>query len=480
VNGPCGVSARADKVTIPSALRRTAARGRRSHIIALVAALAVVFAPSVVAPARPAVGAPAQQQTPTPVTLDGVLRPFSSASCPSVQYRLEPCDGGAPVLIGSSLSLADYANLAVAINGRSRSCPGGGSYVDVTGISPHPCASPTTVASDPNLALGKPVQIPPGNPDQNGGRINDGDTASLWRATGGASWLYIDLQSEQNVHKFVFRWGAAYAKRFGVYMWDPGNGPSGDWSALYYTPEGKGGDETVVVPLVRAQVFLLYLVEPSNPDIGFELGEWEVYGSAVTNLARGHHIEASTERPLNPARHAVDGDESTAWHGEAARRMTQPTWLRVIYAPLRADISAVRILWAGGYALKYRVHFRVDGEWLKAQFSLENDRPDFPNVVSWRFPLSVDEVWVVVDESDPNHDYVGIRELELYAQPPSDQALQFATSLDPRRALIGDVVVQGARLRASGATFDGIGDYDASAADAPSGTPPDAAAGSVK
>lgn len=432
---------------------RAGARSRlcRPHGFALVALCVAVLALTLPAPARPAVAAPVQQQTPTPtpVVLNGVLKALASPSCPAAGYELEPCDGGAPIPIGSSLSLAGYVNLQVSINGRARSCPGGGSYVDVTGISPHPCASPTAVAPDPNLALGKPVQIPPANPDQNGGRINDGDPDSVWRAPGGgASWLYIDLQSQQNVHKFVFRWAAGNAKRFGIYMWDPGNGASGDWSALYYTPEGKGGDETVVVPLVRAQVFLLYLVEPAKSERGFELREWEVYGAEVTNLARGHHVEASTERPLNPAHDAVDGDDTTAWHGEAARRTTPPTWIRVVYAPLRAEISAVRILWASGYALQYRVHFRADGEWLKAYVPLENDRPDWPNVVSWRFPLSVDEVWVVIDNSDVNHDFVGIRELELYAQPPSEQLDRLTASLDPRHALSGGIVVQGARLQA--------------------------------
>lgn len=441
----------------------------------------------VAAPAGPALAAPArhpaQQQTPTPapVTLNGVLRRGSSPNCPSVAlWRLEPCDGSAPTLIGSPLSLESYADLEVTLTGRVRTCPGGGSYVDVSGVSAHPCAAPTAVAADPNLALGKPVQIPADNPDRNGGAINDGNAATAWRAPSDkASWLYIDLQAERNVHKFVLRWGAGHAGRFGIYMWDRAarvNGANGDWSALYYNPSGKGGDETIVVPAVKAQVFLLYLVAPpaDQPGADFELREWEVYGADMPNLARGHHVEASTERPLNPAAYAVDGSVDTAWHGEPARASSQPTWLRVVYAPLRADISAVRILWDAGYASRYRVHFRADGQWLAAQFPIENDQSNEWNVISWRFPLSVDEVWIVIDRSVVTHDYVGIRELELNAQPPGQSAF---SSLDPRRALTGDVVVTGARLmRAAMPIGDAITDGAAADGD-PIARPSDGDAG---
>lgn len=423
--------------------------------------LAGSLALSVAAPARPTHAAPAQQQTPTPtpVTLSGTLRRGSSPNCPGVAlWQLEPCFGGAPTLIGSSLSLESYADLEVALTGRTRSCSGGGNYVDVTGISAHPCAPPTAVAADPNLALGKPVSIPADNTDRNGAAINDGDPATAWRAPGDkASWLYIDLQSERSVHKFVLRWGAGHAGRFGIYMWDRAarvNGANGDWSALYYNPSGKGGDETIVVPAIRAQVFLLYLVAPPADQAGmdFELREWEVYGAEMPNLARGHHVEASTERPLNPAAFAVDGSTDTAWHGEPVRASSQPTWLRVVYTPLQAEISSVRILWDAGYAFQYRVHFRAGGQWLAAQFPMENDQYAEWNVISWRFPLSVDEAWIVVDRSEVTHDYVGIRELELNAQPPNQ--LSFS-SLDVRRALTGDVFVSGARLM-RGAPAGGI------------------------
>ncbi len=444
--------------------RRTAARRRgwrraaaAAGAAALSAALAAVFAP-VDVPAR---AAPAQQATPTPVTLSGTLRRGASPGCPAAAWRLEPCGGGAPVPIGSTgLPLDGYADLEVTLTGRQNSCPGGGAFVDVSGISAHPCAAPTAAPNDPNLALGRPVQVPAGNPDPNGGQVNDGSTATAWRAPGGAvSWLYVDLQSEQSVHKFVFRWGAGHAARYGIYMWDRGNGRGGDWSALYFNPAGRGGDETVVVPLVRAQVFLLYLVTPADAAAGFELREWEVYGRQVTNLARGHHVDASSEQPLYPARHAVDGQDGTAWHGAAARRMTAPTWLRVVYSPLRADISAVRILWDRAFARQYRIHLRADGEWLKAYFPLENDGWEVPNAVSWGTPFSVDEVWVVIDESDVAFDHVGIRELELYAQPPSATlagALDLrayldrqpaATDADAAAALGRDAVAQGARLQ---------------------------------
>lgn len=440
--------------------RRPHRAARWAAAVALGAALAAGVGAVGAGRGGSAHAAPSQQATPTPVTLSGTLRREASPLCAAARWRLEPCGDGAATRIGSTgLPLDTYADLEVTLTGRLSSCPGGSPFIDVSGISAHPCAAPTAAPNDPNLALGRPVQVPTGSADPNGGQVNDGSTATAWRAPGSAaSWLYVDLQSEQSIHKFVFRWGAGHAVRYGIYMWDRGNGAGGDWSALYFNPAGRGGDETVVVPLVRAQVFLLYLVTPADAALGFELREWEVYGRQATNLARGHHVDASSEQPLYPARHAVDGDDATAWHGAAARRSTPPTWLRIVYSPLRADISAVRIVWDRAFARQYRVHLRADGEWLKAYFPLENDGWEVPNMVSWGTPFSVDEVWVVIDESDVTQDHVGIRELELYAQPPTAAlagALDLRAHLDRRPAasdadaapLGRDAVTLGARLQ---------------------------------
>lgn len=399
--------------------------------------------------ARPLQGTP----TPVPVEVRGLLLQPTSGCAPA-QARLRRCDGSGDVPVYADVDLSPYLNTEVRLVGAPEACPDGGTYLRVLAISPGTCdpATPTPQPPPPsseNLARGAEVLASTeGAPGRGPERITDGDLGTEWAVPPGrAAWARIDLGRDRVFNEFRLHWGATHATTFALYVWDPTIDEDGDYRRVYYTTSGAGnrpeGFEEITIARAEGRYLLIYLVTSSTPARGFELREWEVFGSETPNLALGaNEVIPSSSDPLHAGRYVTDGDPLTRWRSDPA---TDPDPARptiLLRFASRIDISEIRLLWHElEYAFRYRIHFYQGAQDLPVWINAEN--PDGGrDSFSWLGTLSVDGVMLVTDRIWPATDRISLREIQLFSLAPGslwgDGALDAGLLAQPR--------AEGARL----------------------------------
>jgi len=86
-------------------------------------------------------------------------------------------------------------------------------------------------------------------------------------------WIYVDLGQNRTFDTVILRWEAAYAKRYGIYIWT-----GSIWRNVFWTNNGGGGTVMIRFPRTTARYVLMYGVERGTP-WGYSLWEFGVYNS---------------------------------------------------------------------------------------------------------------------------------------------------------------------------------------------------------
>ncbi|MCA2211760.1 serine/threonine protein kinase [Jidongwangia harbinensis] len=133
-----------------------------------------------------------------------------------------------------------------------------------------------TVPANPsgrNLALGRPVTASSTEGSAwSAARAVDGDPQSRWgSAWSDVQWLRIDLGTRRQITEIVLRWEHAHAVAYRVEVSADGT----DWTSVYRTSTGEGGDVTVRTDGVPGRYVRMSATERSGK-YGYSLYEVEV------------------------------------------------------------------------------------------------------------------------------------------------------------------------------------------------------------
>ncbi|BBA97537.1 putative secreted protein [Actinacidiphila reveromycinica] len=187
----------------------------------------------------------------------------------------------------------------------------------------------------------------------------DGNTGTRWSsAAADPQWLEVDLGSAQSIGQVRLDWETAYAKAFKIQT--SANGT--DWTDVYSTTTGTGGDQTL--PVNGSGRYVRVYGSQRATQYGYSLWEFQVYGGgtgtpatcATDDAAQGRPAAASSsENAGTPASAAVDGDTGTRWSSS----FSDPQWLRVDLGSSE-PICSVGLNWEAAYATAYQIQISDD------------------------------------------------------------------------------------------------------------------------
>jgi beta-glucanase (GH16 family) len=141
--------------------------------------------------------------------------------------------------------------------------------------------SVNTLASNPNLALNKPITASSiENVNLAANFANDGNQTTRWATVyaNAQDWIYVDLGANYNINRVKLNWEGAYAKQYQIQVsTDPNN-----WTGktVYTTPTigSDGAIDDVTLTGLGRYVRILCTQKALAP-YGYSLFELEVYGT---------------------------------------------------------------------------------------------------------------------------------------------------------------------------------------------------------
>ena len=102
----------------------------------------------------------------------------------------------------------------------------------------------------------------------------DGDAGTRWASDfADDAWMMVDLGKSYQIDKVVINWETAYGKAYQILVSEDG----GNWTTVYETSNGAGGEETITFPAGNARYVKLQGVERALP-YGYSVWEFAVYG----------------------------------------------------------------------------------------------------------------------------------------------------------------------------------------------------------
>ncbi|WP_326014552.1 discoidin domain-containing protein [Streptomyces endophyticus] len=139
-------------------------------------------------------------------------------------------------------------------------------------------AAPPAAAAD-LLSQGKPATASSTeNTSTPASAALDGNTGTRWSSTfSDPQWLRVDLGSTAAISQVVLRWETGYARAFQIQTSDNGT----DWTSVYSTTTGTGGEQTLDVSGNGRYVRILGTQRGTA--YGYSLWEFQVYGSGGGN-----------------------------------------------------------------------------------------------------------------------------------------------------------------------------------------------------
>jgi hypothetical protein len=129
-----------------------------------------------------------------------------------------------------------------------------------------------------NLALSKPTETSSVEGDAVGANAVDGDMGTIWRSKKQSQlpseWIKVDLEGVYTIDQVVLRWSAFYATEYTIQVSENGS----DWSTVYSTSSGDGGDDVVSFAATDARYVMMDSTNWNNQSERCWLPEYEVYG----------------------------------------------------------------------------------------------------------------------------------------------------------------------------------------------------------
>ncbi|MDZ7374960.1 MAG: GDSL-type esterase/lipase family protein [candidate division KSB1 bacterium] len=108
-------------------------------------------------------------------------------------------------------------------------------------------------------------------------RAFDGSEETYWQSErSGTQWVLVDLGREILLQRVVVRWGEVYGKLFHVQGMDA----SGAQGSFATSVVSQGGVDDLVRSPLRCRYVRLLIVQSSNPQLGYQIRELELYGTS--------------------------------------------------------------------------------------------------------------------------------------------------------------------------------------------------------
>ncbi|MGC4941854.1 discoidin domain-containing protein [Kribbella sp. DT2] len=230
--------------------------------------------------------------------------------------------------------------------------------------------APPAEAADPLLSQGKTATASSAeNVAFPASAAVDGDPGTRWSsAVGDPQWLRVDLGQTATITQVALSWEAAYATGFRLETSADGT----NWSSVYSTTTGAGGNQTLNVSGSGRYVRLLSTARATQ--WGVSLWEFKVFGTTGGGpgpgpgsglLSYGKTGAASTQQhdpncwECTPAR-AFDLDPASRWATATDSGWVDPGWISVdLGAP--AQIDKVVLQWDPASAKAYQIQVSNDG-----------------------------------------------------------------------------------------------------------------------
>lgn len=87
--------------------------------------------------------------------------------------------------------------------------------------------------------------------------------------------IYVDLGSPQQFDSVVLRWETAFARRYGIYVWE-----NNAWRNVFWTNNGRGGTTNIQFAPVTSRYVMMHGVQRST-QWGYSLWEFEVFNASA-------------------------------------------------------------------------------------------------------------------------------------------------------------------------------------------------------
>lgn len=255
-----------------------------------------------------------------------------------------------------------------------------------------------------NLALNKPAAA--SSQEANSVRaalVNDGDTSTHWGSgtSGGPDWVYVDLESVQEVGLIHIIWESQKADSYKVQVATELPANEDGWTNVKVSDTWPSSiNENIILETpVNARYVRVLIPSYSREDHGdngivewpsISIMELEVYGAKDPNGQKGSDnvalhktaVASSQEADSVRASNAVDGD-TTSWSSRWGSNVGNgPDW---IYVDLgnTLKVRTVRLFWENRKATSYQLQIAQDGADLTSddawQTVHESGRPEKVN-----------------------------------------------------------------------------------------------------
>ncbi len=111
--------------------------------------------------------------------------------------------------------------------------------------------------------------------------IADGDFQTRWSPTLGKDneWIYVDLGKLKTFTKIIIYWERAYATDYEILVSDDAN----NWRQIRLMNNQRGGIREIDLTPIKARYVKLMGLKRSNPEWGFSIWEFEIYGPKELN-----------------------------------------------------------------------------------------------------------------------------------------------------------------------------------------------------
>lgn len=230
--------------------------------------------------------------------------------------------------------------------------------------------APPAEAADPLLSQGKTATASSSeNVAFPASAAVDGDPGTRWSsAFGDPQWIRVDLGQTATISQVALSWEAAYSTGFRLETSTDGT----NWSSIYSTTTGAGGNQTLNVSGSGRYVRLLSTARATQ--WGVSLWEFKVFGTTGGGpgpgpgsklLSYGKTGAASTQQhdpncwECTPAR-AFDLDPASRWATATDSGWVDPGWISVDLGAT-AQIDKVILQWDPASAKAYQIQVSNDG-----------------------------------------------------------------------------------------------------------------------
>ncbi len=116
----------------------------------------------------------------------------------------------------------------------------------------------------------------------------DGDSTTYWLSEGNnTEWIMIDLGRELNINRIIIKWGEVFSKLYHLQFADEENNIVSFKSSVV----SDGGIDELIGEFVKARQIRGLFISSSSLDEGYEIKEFEIYGTSTDITSAGRKDE---------------------------------------------------------------------------------------------------------------------------------------------------------------------------------------------